>query len=72
LKLRKFCQKLCEIFNEEERKGSRLETNNKYDLKVGKISDDPRKDKSISFSSGVANFCYKTIPLRIGEFSLGV
>jgi hypothetical protein len=56
----------------KQREEGRLKKNQPNKIKLGKGSDDPRKDKSMSFPSGVTNFCYRNIPLRTGELSLGL
>jgi hypothetical protein len=61
-----------DYFLMKQREEGRLRNNQPNKIKQGKGSDDPRKEKSMSIPSGVANFYYEIIPLRTGESSLGV
>jgi hypothetical protein len=56
----------------KQREEGMLRNNQPNKIKLGKGSNDPRKDKSMSFPSGVTNFYYRIIPLWIDEYSLVV
>jgi hypothetical protein len=62
--INRYCLGNYDYYLMKQREDRRLKNNQASNIKQGKGSKYPREDNSMSFPSGVTNFCYGIIPLQ--------